>query len=462
MSKGNLGGHGIGQDLDNSPLVVDGQKPLVGTVEVSGSKHSILHILGALWLLDGSLTINNVPDIWDVRYLMEIYKSLGMMYRFDSGSLTVNLNSSSFSYTEEEFPMASKFRSSILLLASLLVRNRYVKFPAPGGDRIGNRPFAEFFAVLEHFGVSYSMSDGFIEAKYDKPFSGDRTVNLYSQGNNRTALAIILAAANNGRTILVNPLPQPEIIELCAFINSFICQVEVEYFQNGAIKITVDGIGAVPVGCRGSYSVGPDKCELGFWIAATAITKGYVECKATSPVFSQDRLGPLAGIKTALLDEMGIPIEVKSQQSFAIDGRQSDYKPVNLVVPHNRELTTGLCIDVCPQFIPLMALTKGKSFYRDAKYGHSRVTMFLQELRRFGIVANLQGDTLEIHGENELHGTQVEGKDIRGMATLLIAALVAGGQSIVDGVFHLNRGYSGLPAKLKQLGAMIERKETDR
>lgn len=461
MSKGTLESPGIGRGLDNSPLVVDGQKPLVGTVEVSGSKHSILHILGAIWLLDGSLTINNVPDIWDVRYLLEIHKSLGMTYCFDSGSLAVNLDSSGFSYTEECFPMASKFRSSILLLASLLVRNRHVKFPAPGGDRIGNRPFAEFFAVLEHFGVSYSMSDGFIEAKYDKPFSGNRTVNLYSQGNNRTALAIILAAANNGRTILVNPLPQPEIIELCSFINSFVCPVEVEYFQNGAIKITVDGDGAVPVSCRGSYSIGPDKCELGFWIAAASITRGCVECRVTSPVFSQDKLGPLAGIKTALLDEMGIPIEVKSQQSFVIDGRQSDHRPVNLVVPHNRELTTGLCIDVCPQFIPLMARAKGKSLYRDGKYGHSRIAMFLQELRRFGIVASLQGDTLEIHGENELYGTQVKGKDIRGTATLLIAALAASGQSIVDGVFHLNRGYSGLPAKLRQIGAMIERRETD-
>ena len=264
MSHGTFESPGIGRDLNNSPIIVDGKKPLVGAVEVSGSKHSVLHILGALWLLNGSLTIQNVPNIWDVWYFLEIYGSLGMKYCFDLDRLAMDIDTSELHYSDEGFHLAKKFRGSILLLASLLVRNRYVKFPSPGGDRIGSRPFAEFFAVLEHFGISYSLSDGFIEASYDKPLRGDRIINLYSQGNNRTALAIILGAATNGRTTLVNPLPQPEIIELCSFIDSFVCPVEVEYFQNGAIKIIVHGVADVPVNCRGSYSVGPDKCELGF------------------------------------------------------------------------------------------------------------------------------------------------------------------------------------------------------
>lgn len=447
------------QQPDNTSIVIDGGVPLIGQVDVSGSKHSILHILGALWLLDGDLVIRNVPDIWDVRYFLEIYQSLGMKCDSSNEGLRLSISSSSFVYTEEKMALASKIRSSILLLASLLVRNGHVKFPAPTGDRIGNRPFAEFFAVLEHFGISYSMQDGFIEARIRDRLVGDRVIDLYSHGNNRTALAIILAAANSGRTILVNPLPQPEIIELCTFLDSFVCPVEVEFYPNGAIRITIESEGKTPVIHGGSFSVGPDKCELGFWIAAAVITGGSIECQLQSPALSEESIGPLAGIRGALLDGLGIETSLISARSFSIDGRRSKLKPVNLIVPHNKELTTGLSIDVCPQFIPLMTLTSGKSQYRDCKYGGSRVIIFLKELRKLGMVVSLHGNTLDIQGRNELHGAKVTGGDIRGAASLLIASLGATGQSELDGMFHINRGYHDIVTKLQHLGASIWRKE---
>lgn len=447
------------QEPDDAPIVIDGSIPLTGQVDVNGSKHSILHILGALWLLDGNLVIRNTPNIWDVRYFLEIYGSLGMKCNLSSEGLKLAVSSSSFVYTQEKMGLASKIRSSILLLASLLVRNGYVKFPAPTGDRISNRPFAEFFAVLEHFGISYSMQNGFIEARLKNTLVGDRVIDLYSHGNNRTALAIILAAANSGRTILVNPLPQPEIIELCAFLDSFVCPVNVEFYLNGAIKIVVESEGKIPVNCGGSFSVGPDKCELGFWIAAAVMTYGSIECQLQSPVFSEKSLGPLAGIRRSLLDGFGIETSVISTSRFKVDGQRSNLKPVNLIVPHNKELTTGLSIDVCPQFIPLMTLAPGKSQYRDCKYGGSRVTIFLNELRKLGMVVSLRGNTLEVQGRNELHGASITGGDIRGAASLLIASLGAKGQSELDGMFHMNRGYHDIVTKLQHLGANIRRKE---
>jgi len=446
------------QEPDDAPIVIDGGIPLIGQVEVSGSKHSILHILGALWLLDGDLVIRNVPNIWDVRYFLEIYKSLGMGYSLSSEGLKLEIPSSSFVYTEEKMELASKIRSSILLLGSLLVRNGYVKFPAPTGDRIGNRPFAEFFAVLEHFGVSYSMQNGSIGARLKDRLVGDRVIDLYSHGNNRTALAIILAAANSGRTILVNPLPQPEIVELCTFLDSFVCPVNVEFYLNGTIKVIIESEGRVPVKCGGSFSVGPDKCELGFWIAVAAMTYGSIECQLQSPAFSEELLGPLAGIRESLLNGFGIEASVISARSFRTDGQKSKLKPVNLIVPHNKELTTGLAIDVCPQFIPLMTLAPGKSHYRDCKYGGSRVTLFLNELRKLGMVVSLCGNTLEIQGKNQLRGASVTGGDIRGAASLLIASLGAKGRSEVSGMFHVNRGYHDIVTKLQELGANIQRK----
>lgn len=442
---------------DDRSVIIDEGIPLIGQVDVSGSKHSILHILGALWLLEGELAIRNTPNIWDVRYFLEIYESLGMRCHLTKGGLKMTIPSS-LNYTEEKMNLASKTRSSILLLGSLLARNGFVRLPAPMGDRIGNRPFAEFFAVLEYFGISYSMQNGHIEARYNKPLRGNRAIDLYSHGNNRTALAIILAAANAGKTVLTNPLPQPEIIELCAFLDSFVCPVSVESYPSGAIKITVESEGKIPVRCNGNFSVGPDKCELGFWIAAATITQGVIECHAQSPVFSNKSLGPLTGIRESLLDGLGISITIADQNSFIVDGQRGNLKSVNLIVPHNKELTTGLAIDVCPQFIPLMTSASGKSSYRDCKYGASRVQPFLQELRKLGMVVSICGNTLEVQGRNELHGAEVEGKDIRGAATLLIASLGARGRSNIGGIFHINRGYCDIVSKLQSVGALITRK----
>lgn len=444
--------------IDDSPLAIEGRTLLNGSVIIGGSKHSILHILGALWLLSGRITLRNVPNIWDVQCMLEIYRTLGMAYRFEGGVLHLHIDPAAFSYTEQGLELACNIRSSILLLGSLLAKTRHVKFPLPTGDRIGNRPFAEFFAVLEYFGISYSMRDGWIEAWYDKPFTGDKSINLFSQGNNRTALAIILAAANRGQTTLLNPLPQPEILELCSFISIFICPVDIEYFQDGSLKIVVNGRGEIPAPCEGSYTVGPDKCELGFWIAAAAITHGRVECRVLSPSFTPISLGPLAGITVSLLEEFGIALSVQNSHSFIVDGERTVLKPVRLIVPHNKELTTGLCIDVCPQFIPLMTFAQGCSVYRDGKYGCHRVLAFLSELRKLGLVAAFRGELLEVQGGNELHGAQVIARDIRGGATLLIAALAACGTSLLDGVFHINRGYEGMYEKLGKLGASVERR----
>lgn len=445
-------------DLDNSPLLVPGRTLLSGSVLVSGSKHSILHILGALWLIEGEIKLCNVPDIWDVRHFLTMYYSMGMECSFNGDDLIVKIPSS-FEYDQDYLVLAAQLRSSILLLGSLLVRNGHVRFPTPTGDQIGSRPFAEFFTVLEQFNIYYSMGDGYIEASCNNKLQGDRVIDLHTHGNNRTALAIILAAANQGRTILINPLPQPEIIELCSFVDSLICPVRIDHFPDGAIRIMVDGQGRVPIKRNGSFTIGPDKCELGFWIATAGVTSSEIECRVLSPVFSDNHLGPLAGLRQSLLDRLGIHIDVKSPNVFVVEGIRTDPKSVNLEVPHNKELITGLSIDVCPQFIPLMTMASGRSYYRDCKYGGSRVAALVNHLRELGMVVSLQGDTLEIHGENKLRGNNVRGEDIRGAATLLIAVLGAEGISSLDGVYHLNRGYCNIVQKLNHLGAAINRRK---
>lgn len=263
---------------NNSSIIVHGGVPLCGEVDISGSKHSILHILGALWLLNGEFVVRNVPNIWDVRYFLDIYKSFGMDYILTEQELRLVINPDIFKYSETKMELASKIRSSILLLGSTLVRSKYVKFLAPTGDRIDNRPFAEFFAVLEQFGISYARENGFIEATIKKPLRGDRTIDLYSHGNNRTALAIILAGSNIGKTILLNPLPQPEILELCAFMDKFVCPVEVTFRSNDVLQITIDGSITERKYNDNLFIIGPDKCEMGFRVRG-----GYIPGKFIFP-----------------------------------------------------------------------------------------------------------------------------------------------------------------------------------
>lgn len=443
----------------DAPIAIEGNIPLKGHVNIGGSKHSSLHILGALWLFKGTLVLKNIPNIWDVRYMLEMYESLGMNYSLMPNELQLKIPPN-IEYTEEKMYLASRIRSSILLLGSLLARNGYVKLPAPTGDQIGLRPFAEFFTVLEYFGISYSMKKGFIEASINEKLEGDRTIDLRSHGNNRTALTVILSAANKGKTVIINPLPQPEIIELCTFIDSFICPVRVERLPGGSIKIVVKSHGMLPVEKSGeSFSVGIDKCELAFWISAAAITQGTIRCQAQSPVFKKDCLGPLAGINKNLLKPFGISVSTINPNNVLINGRKTTLNPINLIVRHNEGLTTGMALDVCPQFIPLMTVPQGKSLYRDCKYGKSRISPFLEEIRKLGMVASLNDDILEVQGGNDLQGAVVKGKDIRGAALLLIASLGAKQQSIVSGTYHLNRGYDNLLQKLKNVGAQIQEAE---
>lgn len=444
----------LSPDNDRS-IVLNGARPLSGVINLSGSKHTILHILGTLWLLGRNVVIKNVPNIWDVKYFLDIYQSLGLKYTFALDELRIDIKSSKFNYTESAFNLATKFRSSLLLLASLLAKNGYVKFPVPGGDKIGERSLDNCFKVLDGFGISHVIIDGMIEAKVLEPLQGDRVINLGLRGNNRAALAIILAAASQGQTTIINPLPNPEIIDLCYFIDNFICAVDIVHSIGGIDKIIVDGRKKMGNNFDGTYTLAPDKCEMGFWMAVAAGTKSQIECVHNYPIFFEDSLGPLTHINQTLLKSMGIFIKIRNPYRFIIDGQLSIPHPTNLIVPANGELAAGLSLDVCPQFIPFLSGAYDKSIYCDTKYKSGRVLPFLDGLKSFGVKTNLFGELLEFGGTTNLCGAEVECHDIRGAAVLLITALSANGESKINNLFHLNRGYSNLLYKLQTLSVKI-------
>jgi len=425
-------------------------------IEIAGSKHAALHILGALWLVDGSMVLRNVPRISDVKNMVQIYRALGMSCSFVGRDLNVNIVPSRFRYDENALAIASRLRSSILLLGGLLVRSQHVRFPIPKGDPIGERPIDEFLEVLDFFGIAHAEDRHFITATINKTLEGNRTIDLKCSGNNRSALAIILAAANDGKTTLLNPLPQPEILELCSFLNDFVCPVCVEWKSARYFSITVKGrrgSGGVPVGS--SYAIGPDKCEMGFWIVAASVTRGRIVCKVPTRCLFVDALGPLSGVVGSLLEPLGISLDVTGEDTFVVDGYRFDPRPMNLVVPTDDELVSGLAIDVCPQFIPVLALAHGASSYTDRKYGRARILPFFDGLQALGVVGKLCEETLNIRGHSILRGAIVRGHDIRGAATLLLASLAADGMTLLDGALHLGRGYDRLCGKLRELNAEI-------
>ena len=439
----------------NRAYRIHGGRPLGGRASIGGSKHSILHILGSILLLNHPIVIHNVPCIRDVLAMLKIYKGMGMKYDLTNDVLSVGSCIEDYTYHEISTSTAPELRSSILLLGSALLANGYVRFPLPQGDPIGVRPHREFTEILDAFSIPNTLTSTHIEASVGGGLHGDRTIDLANWGNNRTALAIILAAGNVGKTTILRPLPQPEILDLCSFLNRFVSRVTISCREVG-LEIEILGYGTSRRDGERQFRIPPDKCEMGFWIAAATMTRGVIECDVGLSCLTIDCLGPLAGIQSSLLNSIGITAEVTSPSTFLIDARRLKLKPHDLIVPYDAELTTGLAIDVCLQFIPILAVASGRSTYVDLKYGRCRLLPFLDGLRELGIESHIKGDTLILSGSAKLRPSVVRGVDIRGAATLLITALGAGGTSLLSGVEHVERGYSNMKEKLLSLSGRID------
>lgn len=434
-------------------LQINGGRRLTGCVDIGGSKQGALHILGALLLADGRVTLKNMPDITDVHDFLAIYHSLGVVSRWKENDLILDVHPRGFTPNSLNTSLASRFRSSLLLLGSALVRNGAIDFPNPGGCQLGARSLDRYISIVHRFGFRAFVDGARVRGKVARGFRPSYVeVDLENKGQNSTALALILASGTSGESVLFRPLRAPAIDNLVAFLRLLGVRIDRERDGSETIRVWSPGVEklkAVAV----EHALCPDGPEMTFWLAAAVLTQGRIRLNCLHIEFAKGTLGPLGRIQDNLLNRIGIPVHKINKHSIEVDGAAILPKPVDISTVYDEY--EGVAIDCAPHLIPVLACARGRSFYEDIHYGIHRVA-FAPELSKLGCEISFAGNGIVIQGSPEFQSASVCGKDIRATACLVLAALRAKGVSYVGGFELVERAYDQLVSKLVDLGGKVE------
>ncbi|MBR2960223.1 MAG: UDP-N-acetylglucosamine 1-carboxyvinyltransferase [Burkholderiaceae bacterium] len=411
-------------------LKVTGGARLVGEVRASGAKNAALPILAASLLTADDLILDNVPLLSDIRTMGSLLEGLGM--RVERDGETMVLNAKQLTTTEAPYELVKTMRASIVTLGPMLSRFGEARVSLPGGCAIGARPVDQHIKGLQAMGAEISIEHGYVVAKA-KRLKGARIVTdmVTVTGTENLLMAATLA---EGTTILENAAREPEVVDLANCLNAMGAKIR----GAGTPIIEIEGVDALH-GAR--HHVLPDRIETGSFLVAALMTQGDVTVTNAAP-HTQD-------IVLDKLREAGGKIEVGDDWIRAsIDHRP---KAVSVrTVPH-----PGFPTDMQAQFMALDCIAEGTGRITETIFENR--FMHVPELQRLGADIAIDGHTAVVTGVKELSGATVMATDLRASASLVIAALVANGESIVDRIYHLDRGYDHMEKKLAALGAQIER-----
>ena len=411
-------------------LKVTGGARLCGEVRASGAKNAALPILAASLLTADDLILDNVPQLSDIRTMGSLLQGLGM--RVERDGETMVLNAKHLTTTEAPYDLVKTMRASIVTLGPMLSRFGEARVSLPGGCAIGARPVDQHIKGLQAMGAEISIEHGSVVAKA-KRLKGARIVTdmVTVTGTENLLMAATLA---EGTTILENAAREPEVVDLANCLNAMGAKIR----GAGTPIIEIEGVDALH-GAR--HHVLPDRIETGSFLVAALMTQGDVTVTNAAP-HTQD-------IVLDKLREAGGKIEVGEDWIRAsIDHRP---KAVSVrTVPH-----PGFPTDMQAQFMALDCIAEGTGRITETIFENR--FMHVPELQRLGADIAIDGHTAVVTGVKELSGATVMATDLRASASLVIAALVANGESIVDRIYHLDRGYDHMEKKLAALGAQIER-----
>ncbi|MBT6754724.1 MAG: UDP-N-acetylglucosamine 1-carboxyvinyltransferase [Gammaproteobacteria bacterium] len=412
-------------------LLISGGKPLKGEVRISGAKNSVLPILAASLLSDEEVIIGNVPHLQDVTTTISLLTEMGATLSIDE-KMKVSINSSSMKSFYAPYEMVKTMRASILVLGPLLAHFGIAKVSLPGGCAIGSRPVNLHIEGLKAMGANIKVEDGYIIAKA-KRLKGAK-ISLPIATVTGTENLMMAATLASGKTVIKNAAKEPEIIDLANCLRLMGASIE----GDGTSDITIIGVKKLS-GCN--YDVLPDRIETATFLVAAAITKGNLTLTHTRPDTIKVIINKLrkAGAKILIKND-SINIEVKSQLNA-----------VNIITNPYPDFPT----DMQAQFIALNSISKGKSKVVESVFENR--FMHVQELVRMGADIEINGNTAIIKGVKGLTGAPVMATDLRASASLILAGLVAKGETIVDRIYHIDRGYECIEEKLTKIGASIKR-----
>ncbi|MGB0834663.1 MAG: UDP-N-acetylglucosamine 1-carboxyvinyltransferase [Psychrobium sp.] len=405
---------------------------LQGDVTISGAKNAALPILMATILATGDTTITNVPELNDIRTTGKVLESLGAKVVFENNEFKVN--ACGINQYCAPYDLVKTMRASILVLGPLLARFGEADVSLPGGCAIGARPVNLHLQGLKQMGAEISVDNGYIKARVDGRLKG-ATIFMDMVSVGATENLMMAAALAQGTTVLENSAREPEIVDLANYLIAMGAKVS----GAGTATITIEGVDSL---AATQYSVMPDRIETGTFLVAGAITRGKIRCLNADA----SSLEPVI----AKLEEAGADIEV-GDDWISLDMHGKQPKAVNIkTAPHPAFPT-----DMQAQFCVLNALADGSANVVETIFENR--FMHVPELQRMGATIELEGNMAICHGKSRLSGAQVMATDLRASASLVIAGLVSDGETVVDRIYHIDRGYEKIEEKLNGLGANILR-----
>lgn len=414
-------------------LVINGGKILNGEVRISGAKNAALPIMAATLLVPEPVVLYNLPHLHDITTMLELLGSLGMDVIMKE-NMSIEMSAATVSSHTAPYELVKTMRASILVLGPLLAHFGEARVSFPGGCAIGSRPVDLHLRGLEALGAEITIDNGYINACSRGRLKGAHffmdTVTV--GGTENLMMAAVLA---EGRTVLENAAREPEIVDLANCLNAMGAKIS----GAGTGTLTIDGVERLH-SCE--YTIMPDRIETGTYLVAAAATGGYVKCKDTSA----DLLEPVL----AKLEEAGAELEI-GKDWISLDMKQRRPKAVDIYTAPHPAFPT----DMQSQFMALNTIADGRSKVVETIFENR--LMQTNEMRRMGALIDVDGNTALVDGIEQLQGAPVMASDLRASASLVIAGLVAKGQTVIDRIYHIDRGYECIEEKLQSLGADIRR-----
>jgi len=415
-------------------IVVTGNGPLHGQIPIAGAKNACLTLMPATLLSEEPLTLTNAPRLSDIRTMRTLLESLGAEVAQMQGGKVLSLSSHTLTNHRADYDIVRKMRASILVLGPMLARDGHAVVSLPGGCAIGARPVDLHLKALEAMGAELDLRDGYVHARAPGGLRGGR-IDFSTVSVGATENALMAATLARGTTVIANAAREPEIVDLAQCLRKMGAQIEGE----GTHTITIEGVERLG---GATHAVVPDRIELGTYMLAPAICGGEVTC-----------LGGRIDLATAFcekLDEAGIDV-TETEAGLTVARRNGRVRAVDVVT----EPFPGFPTDLQAQMMALMCTAEGTSVLEERIFENR--FMHAPELMRMGAQIDVQGGTATVTGVERLKGAPVMATDLRASVSLILAGLAAEGETVVNRVYHLDRGYESVEDKLGGVGARIER-----
>ena len=413
-------------------LIITGGIPLEGEIRISGAKNAALPILAATLLADGPVKVGNIPHLQDITTTMELLGRMGVELVVDE-RMNIEVDCSTIRDLFAPYELVKSMRASILVLGPMLARFGKAVVSLPGGCAIGSRPVNLHIEGLMKMGADIHVEGGYIHAKARRLKAARLVMDLVTvTGTENLMMAATLA---EGTTLIENAAREPEVVDLANCLNAMGARIS----GAGSDTIEVEGVD----GLSGThYDVLPDRIESGTYLAAAAITGGHVRIKDTRPRMLEAVIDKLreAGAQV-VVGERWIDLDMQGRRPRAINIRTSPYP--------------AFPTDMQAQFTTLNVVAQGTATISETVFENR--FMHVHELQRMGADIQLEGNTAVIRGVEQLTAAPVMATDLRASASLVLAGLVAKGDTVVERIYHIDRGYESIEEKLAKLGARIRR-----